>query len=494
MTSTSTSIVEKNTTAVSPPIPPYKVVTEKEFYPLSRDKPTIALLLMVRNEKKRIHVTLESVVGHVDALIVYDTGSTDNTMQIIQDFSTKHKINLYMIQGKFVNFSVSRNVSLDYADTKNARYLLLLDCNDELRGGTELRKTCEFFHTRNTNAFLVCQKWWTGVHEDKYYNTRLVKSRCGWRYKGSVHEWMKDTTVSTSEPRYQVERLSDCIALYQDRTQDDDKSAKRFARDRELLLKEHEQNPQDSRVCFYLSQTCECLYMQEEALYYAKLRLDLNGFEEERFHALMRCGNASAALGQDWHTGVMPWYTKAHEIFRRAEPLCKLAEHYIIEKKWHVAYMYLDECCQLKYPEELILFVDYAAYHYTRWHLMGIVGYYVAQYEKGKQACIKALEYPKQKDVNQRSLQFYLNKEEELRKNALITALTENKKDSTVCKTVLLQQPQPVGNPEVPRPGETRETYITRLTETWKIAQGANANIKQLRARATLLWKKNKKN
>ena len=43
-------------------------------------KAHIALVIMVKNENKRLHVTLNSVLGHVNSIIMYDTGSDDNTI------------------------------------------------------------------------------------------------------------------------------------------------------------------------------------------------------------------------------------------------------------------------------------------------------------------------------------------------------------------------------------------------------------------------------
>lgn len=399
---------------------------KKEYYTLDKTKPTVGLLMMVKNEQKRFHVSLDSVIGHVDALIIYDTGSTDNTIDIVKNFSEKHKINLYLKQGTFVDFSTSRNVSLDFADTVDVMYLLLLDCNDELQGGEKLKPLLKTFADKDTNAFLVCQQWWCG-QLDKYYNVRLVKARSGWRYMGSVHEWMKDTLSETDHPRFTVLRMPDDIVLYQDRTKDDDKSGKRFVRDRELLLKDHKKDPKEPRTIFYLAQTCQCLQLHDEALYYSKLRLDYQGFNEERFHSYIRCGTSAMALGHDW-ADCMKWYIRAYEEFQRAEPLIKIADYYRnmagklqkegkpVHNLWRIAYMYVEEACQLTYPEHCILFVDKGVYEYYRWHVMGIIAYYVERFSEGKVACQKAIEKNVNKEVDTKNLQFYLDQEKKSEK------------------------------------------------------------------------------
>ena len=58
----------------------------------------IALLMMVKNEKKRLHVSLESVKDVVDSFVIYDTGSTDNTMEICEEYANKFNIPLIQDQ------------------------------------------------------------------------------------------------------------------------------------------------------------------------------------------------------------------------------------------------------------------------------------------------------------------------------------------------------------------------------------------------------------
>jgi glycosyltransferase involved in cell wall biosynthesis len=365
--------------------------------------------MMMKDEEKRLHVSLESVVGFVDSIVVYDTGSTDNTIKIIKEFCLKHKIPLRLKEGEFVNFSVSRNVSLDFADTfADIDFLLLLDVNDELRGGDKLLKFAKDHADTEFNAFLMCQHWWSGNY-DKYFNTRFIRARGNWRYNGSVHEWLADRSEKKGAP---VFRMPDDIVLYQDRTQDGNKSFNRFTRDKELLLADYKKDPTEPRTLFYLAQTCSCLNESEEAFYYYKLRSELDGFQEEKFHAFLRTGECSEKLGHNWHDS-LGYYMKAIEHSARAEPLIRIAQHYKNTKKWLISFNFAQWACSLPYPSNATLFVDKYSYEYTRWHILGIVAYYCQKYKEGKYACLKAIEKGLNTELDKSNLQFYLKKEQE---------------------------------------------------------------------------------
>jgi glycosyltransferase involved in cell wall biosynthesis len=377
---------------------------------MSEKIPHIALLMMLKNEELMLHISLDSCIGHIDSIVIYDTGSTDNTIQILKDFSDKNKIPLRLKEGEFKNFSESRNVSLDFADTfEDIDFILLMDCNDQLQGGDKLKDFCRKELDSNNNAYLMCQHWWSGKY-DKYFNSRLIKARREWRYKGSVHEYMYDASTNKGPSIF---KIPDDIILYQDRTTDDNKTANRFTRDKELLLIDYKKDPREPRTLFYLAQTCSCLNQPEETLYFYKLRTELEGFQEEKFHAYLRCGEYSERLNLSWHDS-MTFYMKAIEHTMRVEPLIKIAEHYIRTKRWLIAFTFSDLACSLLYPEQAILFVDKRAYDYTRWHINGIIGYYCGKYSAGKYSSQKAIETGINPEMDNKILDFYIKNEKEL--------------------------------------------------------------------------------
>lgn len=363
----------------------------------------IAAYMMVKNEEKRITVTLNSVKEIIKTVVVFDTGSTDTTVEVIRKWCEDNSKTLHLLEGTFVDFSTSRNQGLDFADTiEGIDWILLLDCNDELKSPTELVDTCVRLRGHHSSAVMISQEWLAGSSITKYYNVRVIRPRVGWRYKGVVHEYLKQIPET---PDNIFKAYS--VVIYQDRNADNDgKTANRFKRDKEMLLAEVERDPTDTRSMYYLGQTCECLDQWEDAIkYYEKRAEMMNGFYEERYTALYHRGRCFERLKRD---DTISAYLQAYELDKRCEPLVKIGNIHQDKKDHRSATMFYKEACQISYPDR-ILFVDKKMYDYERYHRLGISAYYTGEYFLGYLACQKAIENSR-RDLDVSNLKFYTEK------------------------------------------------------------------------------------
>ena len=363
----------------------------------------IACLMMVKNEEDTIINSLISIQNYIQTLIIYDTGSTDNTIQIIIDFCIDSNIELKLKKEEFINFEESRNRALQFAESfKNIQFILLLDSNDILDDGQPLLELCIEKESSNETGFYIIQEWYNNNNIDTYYNIRLIKPNRGWRYKGVVHEYIYNENETPEKNNYH-------IVLKQDRSNDNLKSQKRFITDKQLLLKELEIEPNNSRNIFYLAQTCFCLKEYDLALQNYLLRTNLNeGFKEEIFYSFLRCGDIIGIQGGNWYDA-MVYYMKAYEQEQRVEPLVKIAQYYMGKESWMISFSFLSIACKLDYPSNSLLFVDKYMYNYVRWHLMGAIAFYCGeQYKKdGREACEKAID-AMDRDIDKNNLKCYL--------------------------------------------------------------------------------------
>ncbi len=370
----------------------------------SKRKVHLIGVMMVKNEEKRIHVSLASLKPLVERLAILDTGSTDSTINIIKKWCRENSKDLDIWEDGWVDdFGYSRSFLLNKIDGSDwsgnpHTWLLLLDCNDEMR---YMRTEDVLDHGTNTtrkkllnylklvpddiSRFMVRQRWFTGVDYLDYRNSRLIRPRRGWRYEEPVHESMYSNTDSNT----QEGKLKEWI-IYQDRTQDDDKSQKRFLRDEQILLrrysdlKDDRDSPKLSRTVYYLAQTYDCIPDHRKALEWHLRRSTLEGFYEEKWISIYKVGHYYEKMGK-WPLAEQN-YLAAWKFQPRCEPLVSLAKHYRDKENWRVAWSWLKLALELKYPFDAGLWVEKEFWNYERYHLMGIIAFYYDRPNDGIEA------------------------------------------------------------------------------------------------------------
>ena len=70
--------------------------------------PTLCLNMIVKNESNIITRLFDSVLPIIDTYCICDTGSTDNTPQIITDYFNDKGIEGKVVHKEFVNFGENR--------------------------------------------------------------------------------------------------------------------------------------------------------------------------------------------------------------------------------------------------------------------------------------------------------------------------------------------------------------------------------------------------
>ena len=88
-------------------------------------KPSICICMIVKNEEKRLPACLDSMQGFYTTLVIVDTGSTDRTMEIAEEYGAQ------LYQHEWKDFSDARNVSLNYADP-DCDWIGIVDADEEL--------------------------------------------------------------------------------------------------------------------------------------------------------------------------------------------------------------------------------------------------------------------------------------------------------------------------------------------------------------------------
>jgi len=356
----------------------------------------LAAVIMAKNEGKYIHVTIESVKNDVDGIVLYDTGSEDDTVSIVRNFARNANLSFHLLEGLFEDFSTSRNKLLDFANTLDYDFLLLLDCNDELKVTQPLKIYVQTLDS-SIDAFLVQQQWFIGSETLHYFNVRLIRPNKGFKFEGVVHEYLN----SGGNPVGKTD--NNVISIYQDRTVNDDKSYKRWEKDLILLEKEFNHDGMNSRTQYYLAQTYDCLNMAHHARNMYIIRAENpTGFQEERFMSMLKIAELQPLDRREQ----IKWYFSAYLLDRRAEPLVALSKIFREEKDFHLSYSMSKIACDLEYPDRVFL-VNKKCYDHDRWQEMSISAFYVGKLDDGRSACLKALESGFDRELNEQNLKFY---------------------------------------------------------------------------------------
>jgi len=106
---------------------------------ITENPPTICLNMIVKNESHIIKNTLEKLCNKIkfDYWVICDTGSTDNTPQIIMNFFQEKAIKGELFYDEWVNFAHNRTLALKRA-YKKTQLLLIFDADDEIVGNIQI--------------------------------------------------------------------------------------------------------------------------------------------------------------------------------------------------------------------------------------------------------------------------------------------------------------------------------------------------------------------
>ena len=93
---------------------------------MKADNNLVGVLMMIKNEESIIAVTINSVKNYIKHIIIFDTGSTDKTIQIVKETCKENNQELHLKVGVFKSFPESRNDAIEFAETVKVNFLIFL--------------------------------------------------------------------------------------------------------------------------------------------------------------------------------------------------------------------------------------------------------------------------------------------------------------------------------------------------------------------------------
>ena len=338
---------------------------------------------MVKNESRIIERLMGSVKGKVDAIVICDTGSTDNTVEKAMNWMQANDVSGTVFTFPFKNFGASRtqsftqcqqwvaSVGWDAAST----WALLLDGDMMLSDPVN----------RAALAKLAPDQAGVSLKQSAgsliYSNMRVIRCSEPWICKGGTHEaWTcpqgKNTTLLESP-------------VLVDHGDGGCKSDK-YERDVRLLKEDLAEMPNDARTHFYLGQTYLCMRDWASAIPILKRRIEIGGWDEEVYIAriyLGECYENSGDKANAVFTYMQAWQSRQH----RTEAAMRLISFYRKEaNSQFLSSVVFEKMFAAQFGEDLrtgqvlgppasnrdILFVNHRDVAYHMWEELGIIGFY----------------------------------------------------------------------------------------------------------------------
>lgn len=370
---------------------------ENIFIPLGEAQqstgPKICLNMIVKNESRVIERLLTSVAPLIDAYCICDTGSTDNTIEIIESFMTNRKIPGKIVHEPFRDFGYNRTFAAKAAaEIPGMDYLLLLDADMVLTGdilnsenintqplpinqlngtppeASSLISNVNRFKTSLTaDCYHICQ----GTPQYYYKNVRIMRNYRGYTYWGVTHEYVNTPTGTVYES-------IDMGTLFINDIGDGGAKTDKFERDIRLLTKGLEENPGNDRYTFYLANSLRDGGRYDEAISRFRERIKIGGWIEEIWHSHYSIGNCYRSLGE-MEKAIGAWIDAFQAHPKRIESLYEIIKHYREHGKNVAAYMFYKtaDASRAKWgASNDFLFLQKDVYDYKLDYEMSILGYY----------------------------------------------------------------------------------------------------------------------
>jgi glycosyltransferase involved in cell wall biosynthesis len=338
---------------------------------------------MVKNETRIIERLMGSVKGKVDAIVICDTGSTDDTVEKARAWLATNDMSGGIFEYTFKNFGKSRTESFhccqrwvtDAGWDATKTWALLLD-GDMMLSDPLNRAQLATLDLAQAGVSLK-----QSAGSLIYSNVRVLRCSEPWICKGATHE-------AWTCPHNKHTTLLDKPVLIDHG--DGGCKADKYPRDVRLLKEDLEEMPNDTRTHFYLGQTYLCMRDWPNAIATLKRRIELGGWDEEVYiarHYLGECyenmgdsANAIYTLLGAWQA--RPFRTEAMiraiRIYRRESKSQRLAM--MLFEKLFLAQTGEDFFTGAKLAQPLQnhdhLFVNRRDVDHDMWEEVAILGFY----------------------------------------------------------------------------------------------------------------------
>jgi glycosyltransferase involved in cell wall biosynthesis len=312
----------------------------------------ITLCMIVKNESHIIMECLNSIYKYIDYWVICDTGSTDGTQEIIQNFFKEKNIPGELHEREWKGFGHNRTEAFRLCEGK-AEYAFVIDADDYLEG------TLVYPENMTADAYALRM----GRPEFSWWRNQIFKLDAQWEYVGVLHEYAackkQNPIAEKLHGNYRV------VARTMGARNVNISPIDKYKKDAEVLEEALKTEPNNTRYMFYLAQSYFDSQQYDKAEEAYLKRAMAGGWPEEVYYSIYRVAICKALQNKPWPE-IQQTFMDAYN-FRptRAEPLYHIAQIY--RQKFNMpilAFMFARAAMDIPFPKDDILFVPDIVYRF----------------------------------------------------------------------------------------------------------------------------------
>jgi tetratricopeptide (TPR) repeat protein len=336
-------------------------------YTLFAKPQKICLNMIVKNESKIITRLFDSIYKFIDSYCICDTGSTDNTIEVIETYFRNKNIPGKIVQEPFRDFGYNRSFALKQCENmENADYILLMDADMILK----VSKNFDLIEFKQKLQDYDLYHVFQGSENFYYKNCRIVKNNVGMKYWGVTHEYVETPEGTTTS-------LIDMNEMFIVDVGDGGSKIDKFQRDIKLLSNALEETPNNDRYTFYLANSYKDCGQYQNAIDTYKKRTKLGGWIEEIWYSYFAMGRCYKWL-DNMDQAIICWLNAFSVFPERIENLYEIIHYYREVGKNELAYIFFKLADSKKKDNKKndYLFLEKDIYNYKLDYELSIIGYY----------------------------------------------------------------------------------------------------------------------
>lgn len=332
---------------------------------------SICLNMIVKNESHIIETTLENICQYVklDYWVISDTGSTDNTIDVIENFFKKKNIPGEIIYEPWKNFGHNRNVALQACQGK-ADYVLIFDADDSFVGDFNLPASLTL------DSYSL--KMGSENGGSKYSRKLLIKNNVGFYWRGVLHEFIKKEGVDSTDT------VQGDYIVVSGRKGNRSLDEHKYLKDAQLLeqaIAEKIDPDLEARYTFYCAQSYQDAGLADQAIHWYEKRTQLGDWYEEIYISYMRLGFLYEGQKKVMQA-LYAWQSAIAVDPSRAECWYHLARLNNWNKQYDLALCYAEKAQKLSLPSHSKLFINHDIYNFWCHYELCINAFHLKKFEQ----------------------------------------------------------------------------------------------------------------